>query len=128
MCLPGRICVLFFVVGGVPAKTPMCLSVFLLSGEPDFFRIDVNDKISGVAVWRENRFSFPAQQVGSLHRDAAEHLVVGVNDPPPALRFGGFCGKRFHLRKRARNVWVTQPSVNNGSIQQMSRTEEMCYC
>ena len=57
-------------------------------------------------------FLFPAQQVGSLHRDAAEHLVLGVNDPPLARHFGGFGGKRFHLRKRARKVWVGQGDVN----------------
>jgi len=35
-------------------------------------------------VWGENRFLFPAQQVGSLYRDATEDLVLGVNDPPLA--------------------------------------------
>jgi hypothetical protein len=63
-------------------------------------------------MWGENRFSFPAQQVGSLHRDAAEHLVLGVNDPPLARHFGGFGRKRFHLRKRAQKVWVGQGDVN----------------
>ena len=45
-------------------------------------------------------FLFPAQQIGSLHGNLAEHLVLGVNDPPLARHFGGFGGKRFHLRKR----------------------------
>ena len=73
-----------FVSADVTGKTHITFLFFLLSGQPDLFRIDDNDKISGIDVWGENRFLFPAQQVGSLYRDAAEDLVLGVNDPPLA--------------------------------------------
>src|SRR4030095_16239396 len=89
-----------FMSADVTGKTHITFLFFFLSGEPDFFRVDDNDKISGVDVWGENRFSFPAQQVGSLCRDAAEHLVLGVNDPPLARHVSGFGGKRLHLEKR----------------------------
>src|SRR5438309_11316577 len=101
-----------FVAADVTGETHVIFLLFLLSGEPNLFRVDDNNKISGVDVWRENRFSFPAQQVGSFHRDAAEHLILGVNDPPLARHFDGFGGKRFHLRKRARKVWAGQGDVN----------------
>jgi hypothetical protein len=39
-------------------------------------------------------------------------LILGINDPPLARHFGGFGGKRFHLRKRAQKVWVGQGDVN----------------
>src|SRR6266496_6483276 len=89
-----------FVSADVTGKARITFLFFFLSGEPDFFRVDDNNKVSGVDVWCKNGFFFPTQQVGSLHRDAAEHLALGVNDPPLARHFDGFGGKRFHLRKR----------------------------
>ena len=101
-----------FMSADVTGKARITFLFFLLSGESDFFRVDDNNKISGVDVWCKNGFFFPTQQVGGLHRDAAEHLVLGVNDPPLARHFDGFGGKRFHLRKRARKVWAGQGDVN----------------
>src|ERR1051326_7073040 len=63
-----------FVSADVTGKTHITFLFFFLSSEPDFFGVDDDNKISGVDVWRENRFSLPAQQVGSLDRDAAQHL------------------------------------------------------
>src|SRR4029434_1681705 len=90
-----------FVSADITGKTHITFLFFFLSGEPDFFRIDDDDKISGIHVWRENRFSLPTQQVGSFHRDAAEHLVFGVDDPPLARHVGGFGRKGFHVRKKS---------------------------
>ena len=99
-----------FVSADVTGKTHITFLFFLLSGEPHFFRVDNNDKISGIDVWGENRFFFPAQQVGSPYRDAAEDLVLGVNDPPLARQFGGFGGKRFHvLKKEHENYGLSRP-------------------
>src|ERR1044071_928596 len=89
-----------FVSADITGKTHIAFLFFLFSSESDFFRVDDNDKIAGVDVWRKNVFFFPAQQVGSLNGDAAEHLVLGVDDPPLARHFGGFCGKRFHVWKK----------------------------
>ena len=33
--------------------------------------------------------------------DTAEHLVLGVDDPPLARQFGRFCRKRFHVREKS---------------------------
>src|SRR5439155_11055573 len=71
------------------------------SREADFFRVDDDDKISSVHMWRENRFFFAAQQVGSLDRDATEHFVLGVDEPPLARHFTGFGRKRFHSWKKS---------------------------
>src|SRR5215471_4257407 len=101
-----------FVSTDVTGKTHITFLFILFSREPDFFSVDDNDKISGVDVWGKNRFFFPAQQVGGLHRDAAEHLVLSVNDPPLAWRFVSFGGKRLHGRKRARKLRVTRLNVN----------------
>ena len=85
-----------FVATDIAGKTHVTFLFFLLSGEPDFFRIDDHNEISCVYVRREDRFFFAAQQVSSLYRDAAKHLVLGVNDPPFARYFGSFGGKGFH--------------------------------
>jgi hypothetical protein len=93
-----------FVSADVTGKTHITFLFFFLSGEPDFFRVDDNDKISGVDVWRKNCFFFAAQQVGSLHRDTTKHLALGVNDPPLVRHFAGFGGKRFHGRKKSTEI------------------------
>src|SRR5215472_4371098 len=89
-----------FMSAYVTGKTHKRFLFFLLSGQSDFVCIDNDDKISSVDVWRENRFFLPAQQVGRPHGDAAEHLVLSVNDPPLARYVGGFCGKGFHVSKK----------------------------
>jgi hypothetical protein len=101
-----------FVAADVTRETHIIFLFFLLAGEPNLFRVDDNNKISGVDVWRENRFLFATQQSGSLHGDAAEHLVLGVNDPPLARHFAGFGGKRFHSRKKS-----TETTGDGGACQ-----------
>jgi len=95
-----------FMSADVTGKTHITFLFFLLSGEPDFFRVDHNNKVSGVDMWCENGFSFPAQQVGSLHRDAAKHLVLASMTHHLRGTSVALAEKRFHLRKRARKVWV----------------------
>src|SRR5215204_1390618 len=119
MASAARSDTLRFVSADITGKTHITFLFFFLAGEPDFFRVDDDDKISGIDVWRENRFSFPAQQVGSLHRDTTKHLVLGVNDPPFARHFGGFGGKRFHGRKKSTETTgdrkACQPTQHIGS-------------
>src|SRR5262249_54471098 len=100
MASTARTDTLRFVSADVTGKTHITFLFLLFSRESHFFRVDDNDKISGVDMWGENRFSFPTQQLGSLHGDAAEHLVLGVDHPPLARHFAGFGRKRFHLRKK----------------------------
>ena len=89
-----------FVSANVTGKAHIRFLFFFFSRDPHFFRIDNNDKIPGIDVGRENSLLFPAQQVGGLHSDAAEYLVLSVYDPPLARHFGGFCGKGFHVWKK----------------------------
>src|SRR5262249_9690740 len=105
-----------FVSTDVTGKTHVVFLFLFLSSEPDFFRVDDDDEITGVHVRRENRFSFPAQQVCSLHRDAAEHLVLGVDDPPLARHIAGFGRKCFHGRKKS-----TETTGNGSGCQPMRR-------
>ena len=81
--MPSAACpdALRFVSAHVTRKTHITFLFFLLSGESNFFRVNDDDKISGVDVWGENRFLFSAQKVRSLYRNAAEYLVLGVNNP-----------------------------------------------
>ena len=96
--------ILRFMSANVTRKTHITFLFLFLSGEPHFSRIDDDDKVSGVHMRRENRFSFAAQQVGSFHRDAAEDLALGVDDPPLAGSLAGFGGKRFHGKKKNRET------------------------
>src|ERR1700730_14435938 len=47
---------------------------------------------------RENRFLFTSQKLCRFHRDEAEDLILGVDQPPLAVDLTGFGGKRFHRR------------------------------
>ena len=50
---------------------------------------------------------------GGLDRNGAEHLVLCVYDPPFALNFAGFGGKRFHRGvKEARKLREMRGGVN----------------
>ncbi len=55
-----------FVSADVTGKTHITFLFFFLSGEPDFFRVDDNNKVAGIDVWCENGFFFPAQQSWQL--------------------------------------------------------------
>ncbi len=71
--------------------------LFLLAGQANFFGVDNDNEIAGVAMSRVNHLLFAAQEIRGFDRDAAEHLVFGVNDPPLARDFVGFSRKRLHL-------------------------------
>src|SRR5882672_12938751 len=101
-----------FVTADVTGKAHITFLFFFFPGESDFFRVDDNNEIARVHMWCKNGFLFATQQISCSHSDSSEHLVLGVNDPPLARHFGGFGGKRFHLRKRAQKVWVGQGDVN----------------
>ena len=81
-------------------KTHEALLLFLFAGESDFFGIDHDDEIAGIDVRREDGFFFAAQKIRRLDRDAAEDLILGVNDPPLAWNFVGFSGKSFHPEEK----------------------------
>src|SRR5689334_17634135 len=99
----------------ISGKTHVAFLFFLFSREPDLFRIDDNDKISCIYVWRKKDLFLAPQQVGSFHSDTPKYLVLGVYDPPLARNLSSFCRKGFHFRKRARKVWVRREDVNPGN-------------
>ena len=66
-----------FVSADVTGKAHITFLFFFLSGEPDFFRVDDNDKIARIDVWGKNGFLFATQQISRFHSDSAEHLVAG---------------------------------------------------
>ena len=68
----------------------------ILAGEPHFLGVDHDDEIAGIHVGGIDRLFFPAQKIGGFHGDLAEDLVIGVDDPPLARNFVGFCRKRLH--------------------------------
>jgi hypothetical protein len=93
---PARPDILRFVATYVSRKTHERFLFFFLSGEPHFLRIDDDDKVACIDVWRENGLFFAAQQIGRLYRDFSKDLVARVDEPPFARDFVSFGGKRFH--------------------------------
>jgi len=68
----------------------------LLAPDLNFSRIDHHDKIAGVHMGRPDRLMLAAEQIGGLHGDMAEVLVLGIDHPPLAFNLGGFSGKSLH--------------------------------
>ena len=68
----------------------------LLAADLDFSRIDHDDKIAGVHMGRPDRLMLAAEQVGGLHGNMAEVLVLGIDHPPLAFNLGGFSRKSLH--------------------------------
>src|SRR5437870_10566801 len=85
-----------FMAANVARKTHKAFLIFLFAGQSHFIGIDHDDEITSIDMRRENRLFFSPEQLCRLHRDAAQHLVLRVNDPPLAGDFAGFGGKRFH--------------------------------
>src|ERR1043166_228494 len=99
MAPPPVLRVLCFMAAYETGKAHERFLVFLLAREPHFLGVDYDDEIAGVDVRRVDRLFFAAQKIGCFHGDAAEDLVLGVNDPPLARNFVGFSGKRFHRER-----------------------------
>jgi hypothetical protein len=118
MTRPPCFDVLRFVATHETGKAHESFLVFLLAGEPHFFGVDDDDEITGIDVRRVDRLFFAAQQIGGFHGDATQDLVLGVNDPPFAWNFGGFCGKRFHREREG-----TESMVEAGGCQQDVRRQ-----
>jgi len=68
-----------FVSADITRKTHITFLFFFLSGEPDFFRVDNDDEIARVHVWRKNGFLFATQEIRRFHSDSSQHLVAGVD-------------------------------------------------
>ena len=67
-----------------------------LAADLDFSSIDHHNEIAGVDMRSKDRLVLAAKQVGSLHGDMAEVLVLGIDHPPLAFDLGSFSGKSLH--------------------------------
>ena len=86
----------------------------LAPGDADLRRIQHHDVVAGIDVRRVFRLVLAAQAHGDLRREAAEHLVLGVDDVPAVNHFLCFCGECLHhlaagekariLSKKRRNL------------------------
>ena len=74
----------------------VALLCLLLAADLDFCRIDHHDKIAGVHMGRPDSLMLAPQEIGGLHGNMAEVLVLGIDHPPLAFNLGGFSGKSLH--------------------------------
>lgn len=79
-----------FVTAYITRKAGVNFGSFFLAGYAHLVRIDHDDKVASVDVRSKNGFFFAAQDVGGFDRNATEHLIFGVDDPPLALHFVSF--------------------------------------
>jgi len=90
--------VLGFMSAHVAGKTHEALLFFLFAGDTDLLGVDDHDEVASIDMRRENRLLFPAQKSRRLDRYVAQHLILGIDQPPLAVDFIGFGGKRLHRR------------------------------
>src|SRR5579884_962709 len=92
----------------VSGKTHVSFLFFLFPAKAHFFGVNNDHKIARVHMGSEDGFAFAAQQVCSFHRDPAQHLILGVDQPPFAGNLAGFGGKSFHTEEKSTettNAW-----------------------
>src|SRR6266568_5921490 len=87
-----------FMPADIPRKTHEAFLFFFLPGDADLVGINDDDEVTGIDVRSENSLLFSAQKPGRLDRDPTEHLIFGIDQPPFAIHFIGFGGKRLHRR------------------------------
>src|SRR5713101_2884938 len=64
---------------------------------------------------RENRLLFAAQKLGRFYRDTTKHLIFGIDQPPFAVDFVCFGGKRLHRRlKKGHGSYWPRGAVSTG--------------
>src|ERR1051325_11281112 len=85
-----------FVAAHVSGKAHIALLLFFFSGQPHFLGINHDNEVTSIDMRSEDGLLFATQQLCCLDGDAAEHLVLGVDDPPLARDLSGFGRKRFH--------------------------------
>jgi len=67
------------------------LMLFLITCEGSVFRIDDDDEVTRINVWREDCFVFTAEQISCCHSDVTDDFAFGINDVPSALDVSWFC-------------------------------------
>ena len=82
----------------VAGETHEAFLLFLFAGDTDLLGVDDHDEVTSIDMRRENCFLFAAQKSRRLDRHVAQHLILGIDQPPLAVDFVGFGGKRLHRR------------------------------
>src|SRR6202045_5074656 len=90
--------VLGFMSAHVAGETHEAFLFFLFAGDTDLLGVDDHDEVTSIDMRRENRLLFTAQKSRRLYRHVAQHLILGIDQPPLAIDFVGFGGKRLHRR------------------------------
>src|SRR5688572_14607816 len=80
------------------AVPPVQLLIFLTPGQLDRGGVDHDDMIPGIDERGVNRLVLALQQPGREGRHPPEHLALGVDDMPPAVRALRARHKRTHER------------------------------
>ena len=93
-----RLHVFGFVSADVAGKAHEALLLLFLARDPDLVGVNHDDEIAGIDVGREKSLFLSAQKVRRLHRDPTQDLIFGIDQPPFAVNFVGFRGKRLHWR------------------------------
>jgi len=94
--LPALAESLGFVAAHEAGETHVGLLGLLLAADLDLGGVHDDHEVTGVDVRGEDRLVLSAQEIGGLHGDVAEVLVLGVDHPPLAFDLGGFCGESLH--------------------------------
>src|SRR2546426_5145736 len=98
MTSPSRANVLGFMSAHVAGETHEAFLLFLFAGDTDLLGVDDHDEVTSIDMRRKNRLLFAAQKSRRLDRHVAQHLILGIDQPPLAVDFVGFGGKRLHRR------------------------------
>src|SRR5262245_33770011 len=99
MANPTRPDVFRFVTADITGEAHEALLFFLLAGHANLAGVNDDNEIAGIDVRSENSLLFSAQKVCRFDRDATEHLIFGIDQPPFAVNFVSFSGKRLHQRR-----------------------------
>src|SRR5215467_8158984 len=87
-----------FVSADVSGKAHEALLLLFLARDANLVGVNHDDEIAGIDMRRKNSLFLSAQKVRCLDRDPTKYLIFGIDQPPFAINFVGFRGKRLHWR------------------------------
>src|SRR5439155_2121195 len=72
--------VLGFVPTDETGKAHVTFLLFLLAAQANLLCVDYDDEVTGIDVRCINGLFFSAQEIGGLHGNLTEQLIIGVDD------------------------------------------------
>ena len=84
------------LTANVTGETGVDLLFLFLTSEAHLIRVDHDDEVASINVWRENWLVFATQNIGNLHGKLSKDLIFGVHDPPFTVDLLCFGCKRLH--------------------------------